>query len=273
MNSEDLIHRSITIIKEYYRNNLEPYFCSLSEDVLWIGPAERQELRGRDTIITAFTQEIHALRFTVGPIRSVCIKPHRGICEIILFYTVDTHYPDGNTEQHRQRLQYTWQERRTRTEHGYDCIWEIAMIHISNAWPYDSRDLIYPVHYESLGLPVRFVSNKMQGLIIKAADASIYSIQPETLLYIETIKHSARLCIHTTSDTIVVNGTLPEYEHDYPGLLLRIHASYLINPIHVIKIERFAVTLTDGTRLPVPEKKYTDIKRRILTSTQQSGSE
>lgn len=267
MNSEDLIRRSIIIIQEYYRNNLEPYFHSLSEDILWIGPAEQQVLRGRDTIITAFSEETHALRFTMGSIRSLCISPHRGVYEITLLYTIDTHYPDGNTDQHRQRLQYTWRERRVRTADGYDSIWEIVMIHISNAWPYDKRDHIYPIHYENLELPMRTVTPKAQNLIIKAADASIYSIQPHALLYIETIKHTARLCIHTTSDTIVVNGTLPDYEQRYPDLLMRIHASYLINPAHVIRIERFAVTLTDGTRLPVPEKKYTDIKRKILAGT------
>ena len=44
MTANDLIYKSIHIITEYYNNNLQPYFDSISEDVLWIGPAERQEM-------------------------------------------------------------------------------------------------------------------------------------------------------------------------------------------------------------------------------------
>lgn len=46
MTANDLIYKSIYIITEYYNNNLQPYFDNISEDVLWIGPAERQEIRG-----------------------------------------------------------------------------------------------------------------------------------------------------------------------------------------------------------------------------------
>ncbi|WP_442914580.1 LytTR family transcriptional regulator DNA-binding domain-containing protein [Lactimicrobium sp.] len=44
---------------------------------------------------------------------------------------------------------------------------------------------------------------------------------------------------------------------------MRIHASYLINPAHVVRIERFRI-MSDGSHLPVPEKKYTAVKTAIL---------
>lgn len=66
---------------------------------------------------------------------------------------------------------------------------------------------------------------------------------------------------------ITVNGTLPDFESMYSKYLLRIHASYLINPEHVSKIERFAVTLSDGTILPIPEKRYTAVKKILLSDS------
>ena len=56
MTANDLIYKSIHIITEYYNNNLQPYFDSISEDVLWIGPAERQEIRGREQVISTFSE-------------------------------------------------------------------------------------------------------------------------------------------------------------------------------------------------------------------------
>lgn len=259
-----LIARSIHIITEYYQNRLEPYYESLAEDVLWIGPAEGQELRGRDTIIETFAAERHSLRFSMGVIRSTYISPHRGVYEILLEYEIHTHYPSGNSDVHQQRLHYTWRERLVRTPEGNDHIWEVAMIHIGNAWQYDKRDRIYPTHYEAIGLQTRIIDRPTRYLVVKDEMKQTYRIPINRLLYIETMKRSAKLCIHTTTEEIVVNGTLPQLEQDYPGDLLRIHASYMVNPDCVTRIERFAVTLTDGTRLPVPEKKYTGIKRHIL---------
>ena len=84
MTSKDLIYQSIYIITEYYNNNLQPFFDNISEDILWIGPAEKQEIRGRDNVITAFSSETHELTFTMGSIRAISIAPLKTSHNIIL---------------------------------------------------------------------------------------------------------------------------------------------------------------------------------------------
>lgn len=44
---------------------------------------------------------------------------------------------------------------------------------------------------------------------------------------------------------------------------MRIHQSYLVNLEHVSRIWRFEVELDNGMTLPVPEKKYTEIKGKL----------
>lgn len=259
-----LIARSIYIITEYYQNNLQPYYENLAEDVMWIGPAEGQELRGRENIIATFSAEQHALRFEMGIIRSSYVMPHRGVYEILLEYEIHTLYPSGNVDVHRQRLHYTWSERRVRTTKGNEHIWEITMLHISNAWQYDKRDRIYPTHYENMGVPARLSGRMTRYLVVKDEFGQFCRIPTDRLLYIETIKRSSKLRVHTDTEEIVISGSLPQLEQEWSEDLLRIHASYMVNPNAVSKIERFGITLTDGTRLPVPEKKYTQVKRRIL---------
>lgn len=270
MTANDLIDKSIHIITEYYNNNLQPYFDNISEDVLWIGPAERQEIRGREQVISTFSAEVHGLSFTMGSIRAICISPSKTAYEVILQYEIYTHYPDGNTDLHNQRIHYSWYKKKVRTESGSDFRWEIAVLHISNAWPYDSRDTIYPIHYQSLGLPVQLVEKPERYMTVTANDMSVHRIPINHLLYIETIKRTAKLRIHTSTDTIIVNGTLPDFEKTYSDFLLRIHSGFLINPECVSKIERFTVTMSNGAKLPVPEKKYTTIKRLILTNLQSN---
>lgn len=268
MISNDLIYKSILVITEYYKNHLQPFFDNLSEDILWIGPAKGQEIRGREEVISIFSAETHNLTFTMGSIRAICISPCKTAYEVILQYEIYTHYPDGNTDLHNQRIQYSWYREKVQTENGSDFCWKIAVMHISNAWPYDSRDTIYPIHYNSLPLPVQFIEKPKYFMTVTASDLSVHRIPMERLLYIETVKRTAKLHIQTSTDSIIVNGKLPDFEKAYPDFLLRIHSGYLINPDRVSKIERFSVTMSNGVKLPIPEKKYTAIKQQILARLQ-----
>ena len=264
MRADTAIDRSILIVTEYYHNNLKPFFEFMSDDVLWLGPAEGQQMQGREQIIRAFEAEKHELTFTMGDISAICVSPHNQVKEVLLHFDIYTHYPSGSTDVHDQRMQFTWRERRIKTEAGQEMRAEFVMLHISNVWKYDSRDKIYPVHYETVPAPIRFLTRTEQYVMVRASDTSVRRIAAERIIYIETVKRSARLLIHTESGSFETNGKLPDFEQKLSGVLLRIHASYLVNPDHVQEIHRFFLVLSDGTKLPVPEKKYTQIKKQIL---------
>ena len=264
MKTDDIIEKSIFLIMEYYKNNLRPLFENLGEDVLWIGPAERQQIRGRDNLVKAFSAEKHHLKFTMGDIKAVAISPHASVREVLLHYDIYTHYPSGNTDLHDQRLHLTWRERRAKA--GFEKAYrpEIVMIHISNAWKYDTRDKIYPVHYENVPSRPLVHPHPETWVVVKGTDMSIHRIAASHILYIETVKHSSRFLVHTKTGTIMAIGTLRDMEKNYLGIFIRIHASYLVNPSYVEEIRRFFVILSDGTQLPVPEKKYMQVKKHLL---------
>ena len=142
------------------------------------------------------------------------------------------------------------------------------VIHVSNEWKYDERDTIYPNHYQQQGLPIRLIEKQEYHLNLKADNFSVYHIPINELLYVETIKRSNKLLVHTTKETITISGNLKNFLEEHKEYLLRTHAAYLINPSNVTKIERFKVYLKDGTILPIPEKKYTQIKKEILLKNQ-----
>ena len=264
MKTEDLIYRSIYIITEYYQGNLEPFFESISDDVLWIGPAQGQQIQGRDAVIQTWKREKHSLTFTMDDIKTLCVSPHSHVKEILLHYGIYTHYPSGSTDLHDQWLHYTWRQKRVKTDTGWENRFEIVMLHISNSQQYDRRDVIYPVHYEQVAARSLIPVKPERYMTVKATDMIIRRVAVSHILYIEKVKGSAKLRIHTEKGSFTVNGRLSEYEEKYRGLFMRTHASYLLNPAHVRGIRRFLVTLSDGTELPVPEKKYTGIKKLLL---------
>ena len=54
-------------------------------------------------------------------------------------------------------------------------------------------------------------------------------------------------------------------EKKYGRLFLRCHQSYLVNPDYITNIRRFKLTLSDGTELPIPEKKYTAFRNKAVS--------
>ena len=85
----------------------------------------------------------------------------------------------------------------------------------------------------------------------------------DTIIYIEAA-HGGKHCIlHTADDEIEVMSTITKLEKQYGHIFLRCHQSYIVNPKYIGSIRRFAVTLNDGTELPVPEKKYTAFRDRV----------
>ena len=74
------------------------------------------------------------------------------VVEIIMFFMVDTIWPDNSMNRVNQRIHLSWIMNNE--------VPQIRLCHISNAISYDERDTIYPVHYDSKfrGMPLAGVS-------------------------------------------------------------------------------------------------------------------
>lgn len=53
MNIKDVADRTTEILNLYYNNEIEPFLNSCHEDVLWLGPAEKQVIRGQKNLVDA----------------------------------------------------------------------------------------------------------------------------------------------------------------------------------------------------------------------------
>jgi|GEM_PF-60285 hypothetical protein len=266
MNINKLVDKSISIITRYYDNEIQPYLDSLDEDVLWIGPAERQWIRGRDNLVAAFGNENNPLTFKMGNISATPITTGRSTCEIILTYIVITNYPDGTQLKHNQRIQMTWVEYHNKTPEGsITRKQKIKMIHISNAFPYDKRDNIYPVHYQDVVQNDSEIKTPSEGkrLLVRDKSQSTHLLSVNSIYWIESYDNSTHTLIHMKDGELISIESLSSISDKYSDCLIRIHASYLVNPVFAKKISRFELEMTDGAILPIPEKKYTSVKREL----------
>lgn len=264
MDTKEIAKKSVWIAMEYYeKNHVEAFFDNMSENVLWYGIAIGQKIQGLDNIKQVWSTFSNSLTFSLGNIETEYIQTSSKTCEVMMLYVVTVHYPNGDTVPAFQRAQFSWAEVNTTDEEGKrKQVPKIFMVHMSNPIEYHEDDYIYPDHYNELYIkaepPVQAPRISLLGM-----DNVFYVITLSSVIWIEsTPEHQCIL--HLRDRTLRARINLSSLEKQTEGFLIRVHSSYIVNPLDVKAVWRFKVELSDGTVLPIPEKKYTAVKKKLL---------
>lgn len=253
MRSEDIAKLSARVLLAYYNNDIEPFLDVCHPNVLWIGSGEGQIIQTQETLRNTFYAEKNNLTFAVHDL-SVTVLPtgSPSVFEVVMMFLVDTFWPHGATGRVSQRIHLSW----------VDCkeTPRILRCHISNAIAYDERDTIYPLHYdETFGTEMHYEGTPALGRVcLRAKGHTSMYLDHERIIYAES--RGRHTLVHTSSGTYEATESLSTIAKLYQDLLVRCHASYLVNPAFISSILRFQVELCDGTILPIPEKKYTTVR-------------
>lgn len=261
MKVAEVIRLSIDTVQTYYQNDLRLFFEYLDEDVLWYGPAKGQFLSGRQAILETWSKEVHSLSFSMGNTRVDHAITSPSSCEVMLSFPVTTHYPSGESILVDQIIHITWCERKF--EGNPEKQPRMRVIHISDLYHKHESDTIYPVHFNQVFkgyLPITEAGRQIHFLGVDRAD---YYVLSNTIQWIESDMTSRHAILHMGNESVEVIATVQAIEKDYPGLFLRCHSCYLVNPVYVTRVKRFNVLLADGNELPIPEKKYTAFKKEM----------
>lgn len=210
MTTQALLQLSADIITRYYNNEIEPFLAACHPDVLWIGPANTQIIRTRETLIETFAEEHHNLRFEMHDLVTVpLMTPSSKVLEVLLFFDVDTIWPDNSMQRVKQRVQLSWV-----VEGGQPFI---RVCHVSNALDYDDRDVIYPVHYGEDRVRVAVLSGEDRAprIVLKGANKAMLYLRPAYIDYLET--SGMHTYIHTQNDIRESTERLTAIDKALPG--------------------------------------------------------
>lgn len=251
---------SYYIISEYYKNNLDPFFEYLDEKVVWYGPAEGQKIFSKKSMLGAWGKEKHNLKFTMSDVKDYVVPINKNALSVILSYHVYTHYPNGVTHIHNQNLDMTWISRKIKTPNGKMMEKSsIIKIFISNLHQKNEYDNIYAINGENEKYAY-FDTSVDQNIIVKDKIGTIYRIICSNIIYIEKKDEGRHSVIYTTTETIECMEKTNDIVKQNDNFFISPHISYLVNPLHIKKIERFKLTLDNNKILPIAEKKYTKFK-------------
>ena len=265
MNQQHTADLSVDLIIKYYKNDYMPFLLHMDDEALWYGPAEGQFLCGREQMIRVWQAEEHNLRFSLGNMEVTHITSNNTYCNVMLSFPVTTHYPDREDITLSQRILLTWCERVTEGGHGEkEKHPRILVCHISNPHAKHDDDTIYPNNFHEVYQKHLAPATKGKRIHVHGIDRSDYFFLSDTIIRIEAAHGGKHSIIHTADRAVEVTASVSQLEKRYGSLFLRCHQSYMVNPAYIGSIRRFKLILTDGAELPIPEKKYTAVRDRIL---------
>jgi hypothetical protein len=256
MRHQEIAEKAQQILLAYYNNDIMPFLSACHDDVMWIGPAKGQYIQGKAKLVAAFGAEKNPLRFSVEDLAVTPVPTSSAsVWEVVMHFLVDTYYPDGSTNRADQRIVISM----------VDCLKDpkILICHISNGYSYDERDSIYPVHYNEM-LERRgkaAAAPEAMRLCLRGPARTELYLDKSSVTFFES--HDRHTTVHTLAREYESIETLASIAKRYGDMFVRTHVSYLVNPDFVRNVERFKITLFDGTTVPVPEKRYTAIRTEL----------
>lgn len=148
----------------------------------------------------------------------------------------------------------------------------ILFVSISSSFLRQGCD-VQPVHY--LIKPIRkeelrnailtdYRTNFQKNYFhVKLHSGGVARISVKSIFYIEVL--GKQLTIHTDHGTIETVMTLKDAERELPpGVFVRCHRSFLVRLEAVQLLERYQITLSDGTKVPVGKQKYNATRKMVL---------
>ena len=242
--------------REYYHQNLQPILSVVSKDISWIDPG-KTFLFGREAFERHFkTVQMHPV-IELDNIEFHLLEFGKDSYIVIARYYAHTNEEVECIAAAMQRATFYYRMNKGRLE--------LAHMHVSNEWQELIEDEVFPVHistqtyqYMQKLLAERLKTGPEKKLCLKGGGTNFY-IDASMVLYIETV--GAKSILHFLDKNITVNYKIGALEKLFPDYFYRAHRSFLININYVMAIERYYITMSNGQIIPVPEKRYNEVKR------------
>lgn len=113
-------------------------------------------------------------------------------------------------------------------------------------------------------------SGKRHKKIELCNDTTLQYIDPDMVVYAEAIgKHTI---VHFLDKAITIKRIIGKVAPLFPESFCRPHRGYLVNCDFISSVERYSITMITGMTIPVPEKRYSQIREEIAAIMQTGMS-
>lgn len=257
---QEIIEKTKTVLHSFYNRDISAVVDLMDEDCVWIGTYDSQYTYGKEAFLKETQSESMELPIQIFQEEYALIFREKKYTAVYGRYTVAGEQEDGTVLLAKVRLTFVWKQVKD----------QLLAVHIHCS---DSRDI--PLQYESSRVEelsenlgwfeyLRQIDTKnhqSDRIFLKDTKGLIHTLLPVEILY--ATSNDKESIIYTGAGSFLTKYSLRELEELCP-FLLRIHRCYLVHTTYVKAIQRYDLTLHDGTILPVSRDRYMAVKKALL---------
>ncbi|MBM6905794.1 LytTR family transcriptional regulator [Collinsella tanakaei] len=251
------------VIASYYAKNYQPLLDRATSDCIFIG-AGNMVFNGRDDMLRQLPEVETAPSIFLRNARFGFVgRPSADATDATVYgtYRLFTGAREPVLLAAKQRI--------TVCCSLIDGIWKAYHVHSSNEWNELVGEDVFPLqismetyaYVRGILQAGQRAGNLPTRVALGTSKATRY-VDPTQVLYIEA--DGKRSTLHLADgDTITLNVLLNDIQPQLPGTFFRVHRSFVVNAAQVSGIRKFTLELSDGTQIPIPERRYSIVRREM----------
>lgn len=253
---DESIRLSQFFMEQFYMRTLKDILPLLHPHVVWIGTAQQQYFQGYQEVADQMAAAASAPVCHLYQPDFQLIDCDVNTCTVAGQYLAETEPNSGEILTALLRVTFIWKLI------GSAC--QIIHIHISNPLEYQESDEALPRHigsrtYEYVQQLLKKERKHRSTLTFYGRNAETFFLHPDEIYYAEAL--NINCAIHCSRKSLVACQPMARLVQILPQYFVRIHRSYIVNPHHIVEIRRCCVVMVNGDQLPIPEKKYSEIRK------------
>lgn len=252
------------VIEAFYHRDPEKIIKKFHSDVTWIGAADGQCINGRKNV-SEYMRKIDV------PICEILEKEFQTVANSDNLYIVAGWMKVATSRESSeilsavQRITFIW-----KTEDKQ--LW-LLHFHVSNPIEFQRKDEYFPhsAGKETFQYVKKMLRQKRRRLIACGKQDQTHVIWNKEIVYIEA--ENTDSVIHCLHRDILCRESISELEKKVGEGFIKTHRSFIVNSRYIISIRRYHLVIYQGIELPIPEKKYREIKEQVLRAVTQRQNE
>ncbi|MGN1341292.1 MAG: LytTR family transcriptional regulator DNA-binding domain-containing protein [Oscillospiraceae bacterium] len=268
-----MLEKAVELTKEcwdrYWKLDLDFMLDHCAEDVIWVGAVQSEFMQGKDNMRADFEQLKKELRPCHLLFQEFIVANNSSnSCTVIGRYLVATDEENDYFLQAQQRCTVIWALNGDR--------FEIKHIHVSN--PIGELKLAEgEMFVNQLGKMAdeyikRHINdlNDTSKIIGTGLDGHVYFLNRSEVIYACALNKYCE--IHTTNGDIEMKIKISDFLAQAGEGFTAVHRSYVVNLRYIKEICPYDVIMTDGSAVPIPMRRYTQIKSMLMIKSAEAAS-
>ena len=248
-------------LERFWQQDYEYMLRFCKDDVVWIGSFQEEFSRGFEELKINFQRTAAE----VQPCHLLCqefvVSQNKGNCCTIVGRYLTTIYEENECILHtQQRCTFSWEIVRGEPK--------ICHIHVSNPMGELKRRGQERFTYETRKTPKHYLEynidymKKTQKIAVEDLHHITHFLPLEEIVYATSDDKQTILYMFGRSMTVRLGIT--QFLQMTDNAFIAVHRCYVVNVNYIMKIKKYSVVMTDGSGIPIPVKRYDDIRQKIM---------